>query len=135
MSEAEPETPMAHQFGIISYDLLQRAKSGGPLYSPLRQFPPSLLDYADVARRKAERFAAISAALALAVQDWDAVASRHLGASGAVAAAVLMLHHPEANEWAGRVGCRECREADGCDGTEPVEWPCPTYAAIKEATG
>jgi len=78
------------------------------------------------AERQARQDAERAAALAKALVDWQVLYNRLAGNAPALAA--LRIHKPS-NE-AGWLSCTHCREGDECD---PVEWPCDTFTAIKEA--
>lgn len=80
------------------------------------------------ARLEAERKAAAEAEFAEASSDWDRQYARH--AESPALLAVLNLHYPALDSKRHSVGCAECREYDGCDGTEPVLWPCDTHTAV-----
>jgi hypothetical protein len=73
------------------------------------------------ARQDAERAAAYAEALA----DWQAVYDRLAGNAPALAA--LGIHRPMGT--ANWLSCAHCREGD----SDPVEWPCETFTAIKGA--
>jgi len=119
------EAVVAEATGVFGHQLLVEMKSLAPLWSPMREYPPT--DAAEVAARVTARHKRAQSALAAAVAEWKQVRVR---ADSPTVSAVLAIHCPqEAYE---RPVCAECRES-GWDGADPVYWPCNTYAAIKES--
>lgn len=116
--------------GIRPFDLTVPTQPLAPPWKPLR-FDPAQIE-ANARRFEAERREReerARQASEVAVDEWTEFRARH--ADNLVAGAVLDIHQPVVEYY--RVVCEECKESD-LDDTVGVEWPCPTYAAMKEAT-
>lgn len=120
----EPEPLMAAKFSMpmrVSADDLAFAEEMREHERRIAAMTPQ-----QRAERQARQDAERAAALAAAATDWEAVCDRLAGNAPALAA--LAIHKP--SSWAGWLSCAHCREGDESD---PVEWPCETFTAIKEA--
>jgi hypothetical protein len=84
-------------------------------------------------RREAERTqqeAAATMALVRAMDRWEDLWDSM--AENLVATSVLLIHKPVV-DIDHRVVCTHCEQHNGYEDTEPVPWPCSTYAAVLEA--
>ncbi len=81
------------------------------------------------AKAEAERTAKATAEFEAVIATWLQVCNQYADTPAVLA--VLNLHQPTLGH--ASVECEYCERYDGMEGTEQAPWPCPTYAAVRDA--
>jgi hypothetical protein len=101
----------------------------GP-YTPLRHCRTKPDAHAGCrAKAEAERTARATAEFDAAIAAWRQVCDQYADTPAVLA--VLNLHQPTLGHASAE--CDHCEQYDGMEGTEQAPWPCPTYAAVRDA--
>lgn len=126
-----------HAQGIEPYDLVAPVHLLLPISEPTLDYGSPQWE-ARQAHLAAEREAleqVLSLKLIRAMQAWEGVWDRV--EQNVVATSVLLIHKPHIIGYSTNraLGCIHCEQYNGYEDTEPMPWPCPTYAAVAQAAG
>lgn len=95
---------------------------------------PPRMSAQEAAEAKATRKADAEQAQAAALAEWEQLRERIPGTQeGLTLRALLDTHKPYLGEYSYRVECEHCLE--GSYDVEQAEWPCESYAIVKEGMG
>ena len=126
MAEATPAEGMPAFDLVAPTNLL--VSTWQPLLARHLQLPTGF-DVAKAQREAREREERVARETETALAEWQAFRSRN--ADNPVALAALDIHQPEAGY--DSVVCSVCKEHNGYEDTQQVEWPCVTYAEMNGA--